>query len=91
MLVRGLAPLGYTRSRYISYIYHNTTNMPIDVTCEYILASVSQMLYIRDRYRLVRTYFAQTIFWREYDPFRIQKEQTFRSSASAVYRKPQRS
>ncbi|KAF8584440.1 DUF89-domain-containing protein [Ramaria rubella] len=36
-------------------------------------------------YRLVRTYFSMTTYWKEYDPFRVQKEETFRSSASAIY------
>ncbi|KAF8525585.1 DUF89 domain-containing protein [Hysterangium stoloniferum] len=36
-------------------------------------------------YRLVRTYFSTSTYWKEYDPFHAQKEQTFRSSASAIY------
>ncbi|KAI6101735.1 DUF89 domain-containing protein [Pisolithus croceorrhizus] len=36
-------------------------------------------------YRLIRSYFKQTTYWADFDPFRTKKEETFRNSATAVY------
>ncbi|KIJ30183.1 hypothetical protein M422DRAFT_234949 [Sphaerobolus stellatus SS14] len=40
-----------------------------------------------ESYRLMRSYFATTSQWKDYDPFQEQKDETFRSSAAAIYRK----
>jgi hypothetical protein len=37
-------------------------------------------------YRLVRSYFAQTSHWKEYDPFFESKAETYRSSSGAIIR-----
>lgn len=39
------------------------------------------------RYRLVRSFFVQTKYWKDYDPFLQQKEATFQKSSKAIYRK----
>ncbi|EKM52419.1 uncharacterized protein PHACADRAFT_260786 [Phanerochaete carnosa HHB-10118-sp] len=36
-------------------------------------------------YRLLRSFFTQTTHWRDFDPFSLQKQETFRSSGKAIY------
>ncbi|KAG9311050.1 DUF89 domain-containing protein [Chiua virens] len=36
-------------------------------------------------YRLIRSYFSETRYWRNFDPFFTQKEQTFKNSATAIF------
>ncbi|RDX41169.1 DUF89 domain-containing protein [Lentinus brumalis] len=36
-------------------------------------------------YRLVRSFFVQTKYWKDYDPFLQQKEATFQKSSKAIY------
>ena len=36
-------------------------------------------------YRLLRSSFATTKHWKDYDPFRAQKEGTFQASGTAIY------
>jgi hypothetical protein len=40
------------------------------------------------RYRRIRTYFAMTSHWKEYDPFFESKADTYRSSSVAILREP---
>lgn len=42
-------------------------------------------VYIR-RYRLLRTYFARTKHWNQFDPFFSQKADTYKSSSTAIIR-----
>lgn len=59
----------------------------IDVTCKLhpILAPpCARTNYLR--YRLIRTWFALTQHWTQFDPFFDLKEETFKSSGAAVYR-----
>ena len=44
------------------------------------------MVFTIYSYRLLRSYFTQTAQWRAFDPFSIQKQETFRGSAKAIYR-----
>ncbi|VDB92404.1 unnamed protein product [Peniophora sp. CBMAI 1063] len=37
-------------------------------------------------YRLLRSYFTSTKYWKDYDPFRAQKEGTFQASGTAIYK-----
>ncbi|CAG7851125.1 Protein-glutamate O-methyltransferase SPCC1393.13 {ECO:0000250/UniProtKB:Q9H993} {ECO:0000250/UniProtKB:Q9H993} [Serendipita indica DSM 11827] len=37
-------------------------------------------------YRLLRSYFAQTTYWHQHDPFLAQKNTTFRSSSAAIHK-----
>lgn len=39
----------------------------------------------RRRYRLIRSYFALTVHWHEFDPFLTQKMDAFRGSGDAIY------
>lgn len=39
-------------------------------------------------YRLLRSYFTSTKYWKDYDPFRAQKEGTFQASGTAIYSMP---
>ncbi|KAI0744716.1 hypothetical protein C8Q76DRAFT_789208 [Earliella scabrosa] len=36
-------------------------------------------------YRLIRSFFVQTKYWKDYDPFLSQKEATFQKSSKAIY------
>ncbi|KAH9948501.1 DUF89 domain-containing protein [Amylocystis lapponica] len=36
-------------------------------------------------YRLIRSYFVRTKYWKTYDPFLAQKQETFRSSSKAIF------
>ncbi|TBU44588.1 hypothetical protein BD309DRAFT_957998 [Dichomitus squalens] len=36
-------------------------------------------------YRLIRSFFVQTKYWKDYDPFLQQKEATFQKSSKAIY------
>ncbi|KAH9922327.1 uncharacterized protein BXZ73DRAFT_104145 [Epithele typhae] len=36
-------------------------------------------------YRLVRSFFVQTTYWKDYDPFLSQKQDTFQKSSKAIY------
>lgn len=38
-------------------------------------------------YRLLRSHFATTKYWKDYDPFRTQKDDTFQASGTAIYSK----
>lgn len=42
-------------------------------------------LFLSFRYRLLRSWFASTQHWCQFDPFFAQKEDTFKSSGTAVY------
>lgn len=58
----------------------------LGATCE--SSSDVNLVSQRDhRYRLLRSYFAQTEHWRTYDPFFTQKQETFSQSIKAIYRK----
>ncbi|KAI0799597.1 hypothetical protein BC629DRAFT_1497088 [Irpex lacteus] len=74
-------------------------DMARDRPLEYVCYFVMPMLNLAERkqntwftapwlfaeYRLVRSFLAQTVYWKAFDPFSAQKEETFRGSSKAIY------
>lgn len=63
------------------------SNSPPDVTCSYAQSAfgrLCQQKFNSLRYRLIRSYFLQTKYWRQHDPFLLLKEDTFKKSSVAI-------
>lgn len=58
----------------------------IDVICKPGDGIVAGIVLTSSRYRLLRSFVAQTVHWNSFDPFYAQKEETFRGSSKAIYR-----
>jgi len=77
---------GYMQSwSCLLYKLRMTEIQLVDAICMSCWLCVTASLSVH-RYRLVRAFFNQKIYWRGFDPFSAQKEEMFRNSGSAIYR-----
>jgi hypothetical protein len=71
------------------YLYVSSPNpsFPLSRLCPLRILTYSFSRIVLRRYRLIRTLFARTTHWANYDPFFTSKEETYKSSSTAMIRK----
>lgn len=86
--IRGSLHHGYLQSRFLILVLLRLSGYSyLGVTCKDLNLSSRKMVHFLERYRLLRSYHAQTQYWKDFDPFLKQKNKAFKDSSNSIVRK----